>query len=354
METRKIQKVGTSTLTLSLPREWLERCGLRKGDPVLLVEDGERLHLSPAGRGDPGSRRGDHRIVDADRCPAPGMLERVLVGHYVLGRRRVTVRSAGPLPPAHREAIYRTVRRLIAFGIVEEGPSLVVLQCSLDPANFPLSRLLRRLHGLVAGMAADAVEALLRADRGRAEEVLRREEDADTTYWLILRLALSALLDETLLAPLGLRSRLEISGYRVAARDLESAGDSAEDAARAALLLLDRGTRLREGLGSDFSALASAAAEALSLSVEGLLGGDLLVAEGALRLRDEVRERAGMLVRSLHRDHGSPAEIGPLTSVVESLQEIAVRAGSMAVIAFNRHLEGPSPWSGTEPDASPS
>ncbi|MEM2735030.1 MAG: AbrB/MazE/SpoVT family DNA-binding domain-containing protein, partial [Candidatus Bathyarchaeia archaeon] len=50
MERRRIQLVGRSTLTVSLPASWVKRVGLKKGDLVLLSpeKDGSlRIFQSP-------------------------------------------------------------------------------------------------------------------------------------------------------------------------------------------------------------------------------------------------------------------------------------------------------------------
>ena len=48
MESRKIQKVGAATLTISLPKDWADKRNLKKGDQVFLTEDGEALKVLPA------------------------------------------------------------------------------------------------------------------------------------------------------------------------------------------------------------------------------------------------------------------------------------------------------------------
>src|SRR2546426_12811439 len=86
MESRKIQKVGAATLTLSLPKEWAARRNLKKGDPVFLLEEGDTLRVLPGPVAEERQRAQKEFIVDADLCDVPGMLERVIVGNYVLGR----------------------------------------------------------------------------------------------------------------------------------------------------------------------------------------------------------------------------------------------------------------------------
>ena len=231
MKSRKIQKVASRTLTISLPREWVEKRSLRKGDQVFLVEDGVALKVLPGPEPDERHQSASESIVDADLCDEPGMLERLIVGNYVRGREKITVRSSRRLLGAHQDELRNATRRLMGIGIVEEGPAKVVLQCSVDPAKYPVDTLLQRLHGIGATMLSESLEGLLTADASLADDALKREDDADMMYWLVHRLVMAAQRDDALLERLGIRSRLEIPGDRLVARDLETVADRCCDIA---------------------------------------------------------------------------------------------------------------------------
>jgi phosphate uptake regulator len=48
MEVRRIQLTGTSTYIVSLPKKWVEKSKLNKGDPVQIIEqDDSTLTLRP-------------------------------------------------------------------------------------------------------------------------------------------------------------------------------------------------------------------------------------------------------------------------------------------------------------------
>ena len=118
MESRKIQKVGAATLTISLPKEWAEQRNLKKGDQVFLVEEGEALKVLPGPAAEERHRAATEFIVDADLCEEPGMLERVIVGNYVLGREKIIVRSALRLRSDHQDEVRGAIRRLMGIGII--------------------------------------------------------------------------------------------------------------------------------------------------------------------------------------------------------------------------------------------
>src|SRR4030067_1196048 len=121
MDTRKIPKVVAATLTTSLPKEWAEQRNLKKGDQVFLVEEGEALKVLPGPAAEERHRASTEFIVDADLCEEAGMLERVIVGNYVLGREKIIVRSALRLRSDPQGEVRRGVRPLVGRGATQGG-----------------------------------------------------------------------------------------------------------------------------------------------------------------------------------------------------------------------------------------
>src|SRR5688500_17623631 len=67
-ESRKVQKVGTSTLSVSLPKDWAERVGIQKGD-ILLFEDLRDGSLRVAPSRAASGKAGDAvYVINADLC----------------------------------------------------------------------------------------------------------------------------------------------------------------------------------------------------------------------------------------------------------------------------------------------
>jgi len=347
MESRKIQKVGAATLTISLPKGWAEQRNLKKGDQVFLVEEGEALKVLPGPAAEDRRRRAAEFIIDADLCDQPGMLERVIVGNYVLGREKIIVRSALRLRSEHQDEIRKTMRRLMGIGIVEEGPAKVILQCSLDPTNYPLDTLIKRLYNLGATMLSESLEALVTSDATMAEDAMKREDDADMMYWLILRLVLSAQLDEALVERLGMRSRLEIPGYRVIARDLEKVADHCHAIASNVRELVKDDSRVSTAVVKALQDLAETIEEVYAKALGGLLSRDLKQANEAITLSESLEKREEELVRIIVRELRGPKGMDPkmiipLRALFIHMMQIGGYAHSIAVIAYNRYLEKPS------------
>ena len=94
MDSRKVQKIGYSTLSISLPSNWVKEVGLERGDTVFLEsqEDGS-LKLFPSSpiKPDEGAEKW---ICDSTLCDEPKMLERIIVGNYILGRDLLSISSS--------------------------------------------------------------------------------------------------------------------------------------------------------------------------------------------------------------------------------------------------------------------
>ena len=339
MESRKIQKVGAATLTISLPKEWAAQRNLKKGDQVFLVEDGEALKILPGPEAEERHRPATEYVVDADLCDEAGMLERVIVGNYVLGRDKVIVRSSLRLGSAHLDEVRGAVRRLIGMGIIEEGPAKVVLQCSIDPSNYPLESLIKRLYTLGSTMLSEALEALGTGQVALAEDAMKREDDADMMYWLLLRLILSAQLNEALVETLGLRSRIELAGYRVIARDLETVADHCEDIARYVKEIIAADLEAPDNVVRAVQAFGETVSELYGKALGSLLSRDLKQANEALRIADSVPKRESDLVRLVQKETKNLALVLPLRGIFGAIAQIGEYAQGVAVIAYNRYLE---------------
>lgn len=340
METRKVQKVGASTLTVSLPKDWVMRRGIKQGDQVFLQEEGATLRIVPAPAYAQPTKA--EYLVDADLCDKPGMLELVIVGNYVLGRDRIQIRSSGRLASEHLAETREAARRLMGVGIIEETANRVSLQCAIDPTRYPLDALLKRMYNISQTMLDEAIEALATKDAALARDAIAREEDADTLYYLVLRLVLSAQMDEGLLEPLGIRHRLEITGYRAVARDLEGVADHCEEIARNVLSVLDNDLEVPGAFTKMLRTKVEKVKKAYTAAIAALLSRDITSAYEAGELAVSFQEDIRLVFRQLLKEGGDPEMMLAMRGVIQGLTYMGDYAKGIAMIAVNRYLEKPT------------
>ena len=335
METRKVQRVGYSTLSVSLPRSWVKDVDLKPGDLVaILPEKDGSLKLMPS---DLVRRKPEVEefVINSDVCDEPGMLERIIVGSYILGRDVLKIVSSKRIRSTHVEEVRRILRRLIGLGIIEETPSLITIQCSIDPTKFKIDMLMRRLCVIASTIHNEATQALLEFDPELAKDAIRREDEADMVYWLATRLLLSAQRSRAIAEKIGFEESLQILGYGMILKFLELIADNAENIARRAIELEAYKDTISKQLMERISHVSELAHITFQKAMECVFTGDIKMANSVLEIRDVIEEEEERLMKEL-------PEIPHLRATALGLKMIADNGASIAAIAINRALEKPS------------
>ena len=228
METRKVQRLGPSTLAMTLPAEWTKEHYVEKGDEVSIRMGGKgTLTVLP----ESASTGESEAVIHADNLDA-GSVERAIVAQYVLGRRVIHVQmESDALESEHINAVYQAETQLMGLGVIEETPERIAIRCSADPEDFTLDNLLERLENTGSTMRGEAVKALAHGNRDLAERALNRERQANKIFVLLLRLIFTAYQNPNLCRAVGLDSSFPLIGYRSVAKNLELTADNAEDIA---------------------------------------------------------------------------------------------------------------------------
>ena len=251
VETRKVQRLGPSTLAMTLPAEWAKEHNVEKGDEVSLRMSGKgTLTVMP----ESAQTEESQAIIHAENLDADSV-ERAIVAQYVLGRRVIHVEvEEGTLDSAHINAVYNAETQLMGLGVIEETPERIAIRCSVDPEDFSLDNLLERLESTGRTMREEAIKALALGNPDFAQRALNRERQANKIFVLLLRLIFTAYQNPNLARAVGLDDGFPLIGYRSIAKNLELTADNAEDIATIAMeapghtLDVDDGTmrRIRE------------------------------------------------------------------------------------------------------------
>jgi len=338
VEIRKVQRVGHSTLTVSLPRDWVRQVGLKQGGIVTLrlSEFGE-LVVTPG-----TDFEADEMTVckiNADACKDSQLLARIITGNYIMGRDTTIVASSTDLTPEQVNAIRDSTRRLSGLGIVEQTPTEAVIQCFLDPAKFSVTGLISRLHKVAASMLEGTLQALTERKYSLALEVLELESEADRLYWLILRQIFRAISTIPLSRHLGLESATHAVGYRAVSKHLEEIADCSE-AIASQVISMSEGKY--EAYSSVIDAVSKFGAETLSISNGAMDSFSMMDLELANRtinrskqIEEAEKELTDLVVSSVQDRKLALA----LRVIVWNLLQISRSAQLISEVAMNRYLE---------------
>jgi len=341
LEARKVQRVGYSTLTVSLPRDWVEDVKLKAGDIVSIKrEDDGSLKLVPGTE----HKRDEVRncIVNADLCNSPHLLTRVITANYILGHDTIQIVAKEELKRDHLEEIRATTQRLTGLSIVEQTMKQVTLQSFVDPTRFPIYGLMRRLHIILSSMLDVSLKALVERRPELASEVAHMEEESDRIYWLIVRQLLLAIRDRSVGTRIGIESPVHIAGNRVVAKTLEEMADSAENVANEVIALKDRQIN-SETILIDIAKFGAQTIKVSEQTVKSLLTGDIALANAAVELVAEAEEDERKLTQKVLAHVKDPTAAAGLRIVVWNLGQITKYCRMIGEVTINRVLEKPSP-----------
>ncbi|MEZ0393848.1 MAG: phosphate uptake regulator PhoU [Desulfurococcaceae archaeon] len=329
VERRKVQRTGSSSFIITIPKEWVDAIGLKSGDYVYVYMYENKLIVTPT-------------TAEALQLPAEIRVEgdvrdeevfRTLVSYYLSGSTNIRVTFDPSLPNVARriselKAMARS--KLPGIEVVEETSNNVTFKILLDLKELPLINAVKRLHTIVSNMLKDSIQALRTRNAELAEAVIQRDDEADRFHFMITRELAMALLDIRVMHDLGLSNSTEVLSYRIVARNLERIADHAVNIARASLLL-ERATPAAEGLadlGNDVHGLFEKSMDAFyKLSRQG--------AETVISAHKELLRRLEESLKGKITARASDAELMAFVMIYDSLRRIARYSNGIAETTLN-------------------
>jgi len=280
--------------------------------------------------------------VNADQCKDRELLSRVITGNYILGRDTIIISSSSELTADQLNEIRSATRRLSGLGIVEQTPQEAVIQCFLDPAKYPITGLLSRLHKVAVSMLETAIQALMDRRFSLALEVLELENEADRLYWLILRQIFRAITKIPLSRHVGIESATHAVGYRAVSKYLEEIADCSEAISNQMLSMADE--RYCQ-YSSVIDEICKFGVEVLGISKGAMDSFSMLDLDLANRIvaRSEQLEEQEKTLTELVVSSIQDRKIAvALRGVVWNLAQISRSAQMVSEVAMNRYLESNS------------
>jgi len=337
MEPRKVQKVGYSTLSVSLPMNWAKKAGIEKGDLIFISEesDGALRLTTEQGKVEDNTIY----VVDVDRCDNTKVLARVIVGNYVLGRNLIKVESERRLMREQIESIREVTQRLLGIGIIEESDRHLLLQCSINPSNFPLETVVRRLFVITSIMFKEILDSLIDGDMELAKDAITREYEADTIYWLLARLLASAQQSRAISDSIGVSDPMDIVQHSIIAWYLEMIGDRVNNIAENIINLQSIRAESDGDLIDRLTQIGMIAFTMFDKAVKSVFDQNLNVASDAVDLYETVANEESRLLKRF-QNGSSPDVASYVSEIAWDMKIIAEHSSAIAEIAIDSVLNG--------------
>ncbi|MFC7173004.1 PhoU domain-containing protein [Haloplanus litoreus] len=323
METRKLQKIGGSTYSVSLPKEWATEHHLEAGMPIRLYPhaDGSLVVRRAARDGGPLSAT-EMQLPSSDAAT----VRRALQAACAVGYDTVSLVSPGTFTTDERRTVRRLVDTMVGMSVVEETDAQVTVENLLDAGEVSVQQSVAQLQFTALSMHRSAVETLRHPDEG--DRLAGRDDSADRLFRMITRHFNRSLTDFAEVDHLDVR-RSKLFDYYLTARQLERVADHAVDVAAVA----DRSDGTApESVLDDVCSLADRACEVVEAGTTAVLESSADRAYTVLDRRDAVVDDIHALDRALFER--SPPDAYALSRVLAALVRTAACGGNAARVAL--------------------
>lgn len=168
METRKLQKLGASSYFITLPKEWVEKAGLKPGDKINVVEEESGcLRILPTTH-----RSKVLKILSID-CTKLKHLEKlastILTCGYILGFDAIEFSHIKELPPPLLKSIERALPTFMGMVTIDQTRNSVVTECVIDSSKIDSTNILKRMLSIVVDTLMDLTIKNLECREGKGE-----------------------------------------------------------------------------------------------------------------------------------------------------------------------------------------
>jgi len=181
--TRKLQKIGESFF-ISLPKSWIERNNIGRGDTVILTENQDgTISLY----GEPKKRKPREVTLLVEKDEPLRSLRRRLTGAYVDGFDIIRLKTEDEFSDKQQDAIREITEELFGLEIVEISSKQMIIQCLLTK-TIPIERMIDGIHNTIKSMFSETLSAFEDKKPMKIQSVIRRTRYVKRLALMIHRL----------------------------------------------------------------------------------------------------------------------------------------------------------------------
>ncbi len=335
-ETRKLQYTGGSSYIVSLPKKWVQDLGLKQGDHVVIMRQGNSdLQIAPASKRIGKEQR--EATIEVAKDNNPYFIARKLIALYFMGYNVITiVPKEDRLLVEQREVIKNIVRRvLMGTEIIADSATGITLQVLINLLDLSVDAAFKRMLIIAKSMYRDVLLALRENNLELAQEVIRSDDEVDRFSFYIVRQLKIAIKNDHLLREIGLEEPRNCLGYRLIAKSVERVADHATIIARD---IIDMHRPLNKDVVDRISNMCSFGLEVLDDACLSMFKRDYEAADRAIEKARKVDEMEKALLRSVSKPRDT-SELYRIKLITENIRRVPEYASDIAEIVLNMTVQ---------------
>ena len=331
-ETRKLQYTGGSSYIVSLPKKWIKELGLKQGDNVVILRQGDStLQITPASRR--ATKEQKEATIEVTKDHNPYYIARKLIALYFIGYNIINiVPKDGRLGADQRDVIKNIARRiLMGTEIIADSAGGITLQVLINLLDLSVDAAFKRMLLIAKSMYRDTLIALAENNVELAEEVVKSDDEVDRFSFYIVRQLKIAINNEHLLKEIGLEEPRNCLGYRLIAKFVERVADHAT-------LISKDIIEIRQPLNQDavakIDAMCSFALDVLDDACLSMFKRDYEAADRAIEKSMKIDEYEKAVIKSISKTRDTN-EIYRVKLITDNIRRVAEYGSDIAEIVLN-------------------
>jgi len=230
---RRVQCTGRGSFIISLPKEWVQEIGLKRGSEIdFTLQPDSTLTLVPrkirekTGE-DEGAKLKEYYIsVDPEEDLQSTL--RMIQALYVISADiiRIHFRAGVDASTCKMEIKNFAKDTFLGAEIIEETADEITLQILIRHSEFPIEKAVRRMSIIALSANRDAISALKNKSSGLYQNVVNAHHDVNRLVLYVVR-QLKFGIERNLYRELGFKTPKEYLLYRIIVNDIKNIGEDA-------------------------------------------------------------------------------------------------------------------------------
>lgn len=335
MEIRRLQHIKGGSFTLSLPKEWVEKRKLKRGEEIAVFEEEDgslRLYPVKMERKEPAEV-----VLVLEDFPEVRALEYCIGTYYIQGSNKIRIRSKKMIPADVKKRLKLLRMDLPGVEVAEERADAINFHAIIDPAAFLLEPLIEKTSSFSLHIQEDAIKSILNNDFQLASEVIERSKEALRHYRMTIRQVALASISKAIARKIGVKNCRECVTFALIARDLNRLVYHSSSIAMQFLTLKGKAKISREILRT-MENMSSIVHEMQRDAVQAFLKKDVMFAIATMGKMSEVRRNEKTLLTTILEKVKDTDLAVALSHIARDLRRIAGYSVAIADDAMNRTL----------------
>lgn len=230
---RRVQCTGRGSYIVSLPKEWVQDIGLKRGSEIdFSVQSDSSLILVPRKlkerKGEDEATKLKEYLINVDPKDEKESTFRMIRALYAIGADiiRVHFKSEEDATKYKQEIMDFARNTFLGSEVIDETPNEITLQILIRHSEFPIERAVRRMAIVALSANKDAIEAFKNRSTTLFESVIKARNDVNRLGLYVVR-QLKHGIERNLFRELGFKTPKEFLLYRIAVNEVQNIGENA-------------------------------------------------------------------------------------------------------------------------------